>query len=145
MTTTYHYIKIENNQPVGRALTAGDILKIFPEHDLSTGAPAGYAELVETPRPKLPRWHKIVVTGFTNLNGKWYDNIEVQPMTPSEKEIAINGIKLTYYQKTGYNSWTYNPDLDIFEPPFQPVDPVANGVYEWNETTQSWTLLGIRE
>jgi hypothetical protein len=139
------YIKIENNKPTGSIYGQDYMEKLFPEHNFSSGPPANYAEIILTPRPPVPRFHKIIVKDYTWAGGKLYDTIEVVPMTLAEKETEVERAKLNFYRNTGYNSWTYNTQLNVFEPPFQPTNPVQGGRYEWNEQNQNWTLIGVEE
>ena len=39
-----------------------------------------------------------------------------------------------------YPSWTLNEDTCLWQPPVE--RPVDDNMYEWDETTLSWTLIG---
>lgn len=45
-----------------------------------------------------------------------------------------------FIQPKPYNSWTLNDDTCLWQPPVE--RPVDDNMYEWDETTLSWTLIG---
>lgn len=138
------YMQIVSGRPTGSALSAEKMAGMFPGHDFAAGAPNGYAEYEPTPRPVLQRFQKIDIELLLQ-GGKVVDVLTVRTMTADEKAIAIEIKRRDFVARTGWNSWTYDEDLDQFVPPFSPPLPVPNGIYAWNETAQGWDLTGVRE
>jgi hypothetical protein len=84
-------------------------------------------------------------SGWVQTSYNTYGGQHTLGGTPFRKNYA--GIGYTYDSQRDafispkpYNSWTLNDDTYLWQPPVE--RPVDDNMYEWDETTLSWTLIG---
>jgi hypothetical protein len=131
------YIQIVDGAPFEHPILESNLLDAFPGINLDDPA-SGYAKFVRLEPPQLGTYEKNQTVNYELVDGVYTDVFRCEQFTAEEKLEKQNRIKEAFAE-IGFNSWTFNEELCIFEPPFPP--PNDNNHYGWDEEKQAWYLV----
>lgn len=131
------YIKIKDGQPFEHPIVEDNLIAAFPEVDINN-LPASFAPFEKTEIPSVG-----VYETYKGSVYQWEGNIVkevhlVETMSEEEKTAKQNEVKELWYFRPGWNSWIFNEELCIFEPPIP--YPNDGKMYIWEEALQEWKL-----
>jgi hypothetical protein len=127
------YIKMIDNSPVEYPITGENLQHLFPDANLETTCPPGYAVLEQTPMPTRGTY-QIFDGSHYEINGAVVKEVwDFRDMTAAEKKEAQDAIKLNW---TGDPAWVYNESKNLFEPPI--AAPTDGKEYIWNKSLGNW-------
>lgn len=132
------FIHIKDGQPSGHPILESNFKQAFPKIDINN-LPDDYAEFKRVASPELG-----VYQVNDGVSYQWDGDIvkdvwSIRDMTEEEKIEKQNQIK-SDWEQNGFASWIFNEETCEFKPPIEKPDD--ENIYEWNEETVSWTLIG---